>query len=645
MFSKSLNKTKLNKIKKQKKVKRKNVLKISKSEKKEIFNSFNLIKGIVPKYNVIINEFNDHIIMFRCKNFLSLKYIISNMEMFGFKEIEIFVYEKKYYITAKFNSEYLNEKNKDKSFKNVILELKIRKDEFEVLDLYEIFDLVRKKVYRNDIFRKIDYKKLYNYKNYKELLQNKILAKNVSIKKEYICFNFDEKKVNEQIKHQIIGLQMYPSVLYDGFLSEINHLDDIETTTYIKTINLERVKQNINSKRNEIISNYIVDLDRLYNTCFYIHIWGTENEIENKKKTVIEIANKYHVILNEYFMQQKRAFCAFLPLMNNNIKSYRAIPKIDGILPFNEDIIKNFNSKMKYGIELLSKKELYFNRNSSGIILSSNRESKRRFIQNERNHIVVDLKLKYFVIDFDEISENVNDYKTIYNNTNINLSNFDRYNILKMYCMLCLGAYRENNTIEKNEKEDIFDTFDKIANKLKIYESNTEYDYMKIKELLFLAIEKNKILTKKLNKYIDMPNEKIRNQINTIIKIYRSFYEDNNEKKYIYIYNIQYVINCLDLLCKEIFNRKSNNLYLLSSYNDFLLFNNIDVSNEIFKAPYINILDIKPNDLLHINSYLNLSNKDLIHLRNKSNITGTLYTDICEFNYFIKKDIEEDGTI
>lgn len=602
---------------------------LSKQEKKENFVYFNVIKGVIKKYNVFKNEFNDYILILKCLNYKSLNYTISIMYDF---EIQIFVLNNEYYVSLKFDQSFIKGK-KNEIFKNVITELKLRSTEYKILNIYEIVTLLRNKVYRNDILKKAEIRNIFKRKNYIELLQNKIFAKNVVIKDDYIYFNYN-KNDNHAIKHKIIGLQMYPSYLYEGFLTEINGLDDIETTTYIKTINLEKVKSNLGNENNHIISEYINNIDRLYNTCFFIHLYGTEEQIINKRKIISDIANKYHVVLNEFFMQQKKAFSAFLPLMNNSIKCYRAISNIKGILPFNEDIIKYFKCNMKYGTELLSDKTLYYNRESSGIILSSNKESKRRFIQNERNYVTVDLRLKCKVIDFSNEDINDNNYKNLFTGKLTSISSSEYYKIFKMYCLLCVGAYRENNTIDIGDKELLFEKISKIE------EKKNEYNFSEVKELLLSQLDKNKILLKKINKHIDDPTNDIKSYLNNIFKIYLSF--DSENKEYIYVYNIQRVINCLDLLLKEVLERKTNNLYLLSSYNDFQLLNNIDVANELFKAPYINIIDIKPNDLVFINNYMNLPNKDLVHLRNKGNITGALYTDMCEFNYYIKRSEDED---
>ena len=369
---------------------------ITKQEKKENYIYFNVIKGIIPKLNIIKNEFDDYILILKCLKYSSLKYIISNMPEFGFKEIQIFVFNNEYYASLKFDKKYIKN-NEKKLFKNTIRELELRNSEFLVLSITEIIILLRNKVFRTDKLKNSEIRKAFKAKNRLEVIQNMLYAKNVVIKDDYICFNYN-KNANNDIKHKIIGLQMYPSFLYEGFLSEINHLDNIETTTYIRTIDLNKVKNYIKNKENKTINEYINNLNKLYNTCFYIHLWGTKSEIEDKKKIVLNIANKYHVILNEFFMQQKRAYCAFLPLMNNNIKCYRAISDINGILPYNEDLIKVFKCNMKYGTELLSNKTLYYHRTCNGVILSSEKESKRRFIQNERNYIAVDLHSSFRII-------------------------------------------------------------------------------------------------------------------------------------------------------------------------------------------------------------------------------------------------------
>lgn len=624
----------LNKQKRKKKesVKLLKPVQISKQEKKENYVYFNVIKGVILKLNIIKNEFDDYILVLKCLSYKSLKYMISNMSEFQFKEIQIFVKNKEYYASLKFDKKYVKE-NQNKKFKNTIKELELRKTEFKVLNIYEIISLLREKVYRNDTLKNAEIRKFFKIKNGLELLQNKLFAKKVLIKNDFIYFNY-EKIENNDTKHKIIGLQMYPSYLYEGFLTEINHLDDIETTTYIRTVNLDKVKENLKQKENHIIDEYISSLDRLYNTCFYIHLWGTEEEINAKKKVVLDIANKYHVIINEFFMQQKRAFCAFLPLMNNNIKCYRAISNINGILPYNEDLIKVFKCNMKYGTELLSNKTLYYNRDCNGIVLSSEKESKRRFIQNEKNYIAVDLRLVFKTIDFAGNDNDSNNFKILFNSKSQELTDEDLYKIFKMYCLLCIGAYRDNRTVDVGDKELLFDKIDKIQ------ERKSEYNYQEIKEILFSQLEKNRLLYNKINKYIDAPTDDIKRSINNIISIYKSFYNEN--KEYIYIYNIQEIIHCLSILLKDIFERETKSIYLLSSYNDFQLYNNVEVANIIFKAPYINIIDIKPNDLVIINNYLNLPNSDLVHLRDKRNITGSLYTNICEFNYFIERNEEED---
>ena len=607
--------------------------------KKEYFTSFNIIKGYIQKQNILINEFNDYIIILKCLRFSSLKYIVENMSIFCFKEIEIFVYEKEYYLSAKFNRAAVKgEKIKD--YQNVIKELVLRDNEFYFLNLYEVITLLSKKVFRSESHKRYEINNIFKYaKKSKNVIQNLIYAKNVLVQNDYIYFNY--KKNNEiNIKHQVLGLQMYPSKLYNGFLTEINHLDDVETSTYIKNIDLSRIKENI-EKLNQytIIKDYIENKDKMYNTCFYIHIWGSDDDIVRKKETILKIANKYHVILNEFFMQQRRAYAAFLPLMNNNIKSYRAISDVSGILPFNEDIIDNFNCTMSYGNELISDKPLFFKRRRNGIILSSSKESKRKFIQDERNYVTVDLRKSYKVIDFC-VNEEVDDYyKILLSNSNLSFDKFndlEKYKAFKMYCYLCLGAYKEFSNIEKNDIETLNNLFVKYDEKI-----SEITDYNKIKDMFFNYTEKNyQLLHRKINKQYIAPSETLIKHINIIFKILESLNSETED--YVYIYNIQEIINCLPILLKEIFSRRTNNLYLLSSYNDFLLLNNEYVSKEVFKAPYINIIDVNPNDLMKINNYLNLPNRDLIHLRNQKYIAGMLYTDICEFNYYIEKEEKDE---
>ena len=603
-----------------------------KSEKKEWFYGFNAIKGIISKHNVIINEFNEYVIVLKCKNYSSLKYLISNMGDFYIKEIEVFVYNKEYYASAKFNKENIKG-SLNKSILNFIKELKLRENEFYLLNLCEIAFLLRDKVFREDEIKNSDIKKVLFSKNAKIDYQNIIYAKNVLIKNESITFN-----KNEAIKHQIIGLQMYPSIFYEGFLTEINNIKNIETSTYIKLIDLTKIKDNIvNNEQYRIIAEYINDKNKLYNTCFYIHIWGNDEELKATKNIVFNIANKYHVILNEMSMQQKRAFSAFLPLMNNNIKGYRAIENVDGILPYNEDIMSNFNSQMKYGTELLSNKPLYFERNTNGIILGSNRETKRFFIQKEVNHVVVRLKEKISIIDFEKIKENRNLYKKYILSDNYNIEELgkqDLYKLFKMYCFLCLGEYQENNTIDEGDKEDLEEIFRKID------EKNLVADFDKAKLIFIQLLEKNKILFKKINKNFANPNRNIVNKFDVICEVFDTFYSD--KKKYIYIYNIQSIVSCLSLFVEEFVNRNTKSIYMLSSYNDYALLSNNSVMKEIVKLPYINVIDINSVDLIKIDNYFNLTSTDLIHLKDKTRITGMFYSDICEFNYYLEKEEDED---
>lgn len=361
---------------------------LEKKENAEYFNDFNLIKGYIPSLNIIINDLNDYVLIVQVLDFNSLKYLIENMQKLKINELQIFNHNNYHYLSIKFNVK-VNKKGNVKlnNIKQIVKDFEWRKDEFRILRLPEIIIILKEKIYRNDEIniKDINNKEvLYvndtklrniikNDNRNKDLFQKNILAKNVKITDEYITFNN-----NNEIKNQILGLQMYPSFLYKGYLTELNSISNVETCTYIKTINIDKCMNIIDNKK--FISNQELTLYdylefnkendiKMYNTTFYIHIFGSEEEIKKTKEIISKISYKYHIVLNDFIKQQRRAYVSFLPLMNNRVKSYRATTDYEGILPFNENITKYFKNGNYYGKELISGNNLYFNRFYNGVFL------------------------------------------------------------------------------------------------------------------------------------------------------------------------------------------------------------------------------------------------------------------------------------
>lgn len=608
-------------------------------KKKNYYTGFNIINGYIPKYNLMINELNNYIAIIEVLNFRSLKYLATNMEEFNVKEIQIFSHNSKTFATLKFIK--LDKKNNNITvFHNSLKEISLRNTEFRVLDLYEIYKIVREKVFLDNDLKNFEIKKiLFNSKNSKQEFQNNIYAKSVKIDNDYILFNS-----NNDVYHQVIGLQMYPSFLFKGYLTEISQLSNVETCTYIKNIDIEQVRKNVKTYGQDMILNdHINKVKRIYNTCFYIHIFGDKETIKKTKEIIIELSEKYHVLINEFIKQQQRAYCAFLPFMNNKIKCYRAIEDIDGILPYNKDFLSEFDCNMFYGYEKITDRKFYYDRKNNGIVLSSNNETKKMFIQNEKNYCIVDLQKECITIDFNKNKKNDLSFSAIinyfiYEKSCKELNDYSLYLLFKMYCYLCLGNYRENRIIDKNDYEILASVFLKLEEK--IDKDIINFIDTKNRFLNYLDKNNNKIY-KKIMKTYDRPSEKIIYHIDMIFYILKLIKDKYNS--YVYINNIQEITNCLHILLRIINDNKDLNKILLSSENDYTLLNNDYISNELFKLDYINIIDIKSNDLVKINYYLDLSDTDINYLNNKTNITGMLLTDKCEYSYYLEKDDEDES--
>ena len=444
---------------------------IEKKENLENCKFFNLIKGYVPSLNIIINDLNDYIIMIQVYNFESLKYIIDNMQKLKIKELQIFNHKGYHYLSIKFDVKVSKKGNvKFDYIKKFIKDFEWRKNEFRILRLPEIMVMVKEKVYRDG---EINYKDINGRKvlyvndiklrdiikndtKSKELFQKNILAKNVKITDEYITFNNDEN-----IKNQVLGLQMYPSFLYKGYLTELNNVKNVETCTYIKTINIDKCLDSINNKQfisnqENIIENYLQknkeNSIKMFNTTFYIHIFGTDEEIKKTKEIITKLSYKYHIILNDLIKQQRRGYVAFLPLMNNKIKSYRAVVDYDGILPFNENIIRYFRNGKYYGKELITNNDLFFNRFFSGVILSSDNSIKENFMEEEAQDLYSKYKKNIYKLSFKETDrlDTIDLIKTFVNFDyadvlkKYNLDDNKMYIIFKMYLYICLSQYKDN---------------------------------------------------------------------------------------------------------------------------------------------------------------------------------------------------------
>ena len=643
---------------------------IEKKENLENCKFFNLIKGYVPSLNIIINDLNDYIIMIQVYNFESLKYIIDNMQKLKIKELQIFNHKGYHYLSIKFDVKVSKKGNvKFDYIKKFIKDFEWRKNEFRILRLPEIMVMVKEKVYRDG---EINYKDINGRKvlyvndiklrdiikndtKSKELFQKNILAKNVKITDEYITFNNDEN-----IKNQVLGLQMYPSFLYKGYLTELNNVKNVETCTYIKTINIDKCLDSINNKQfisnqENIIENYLQknkeNSIKMFNTTFYIHIFGTDEEIKKTKEIITKLSYKYHIILNDLIKQQRRGYVAFLPLMNNKIKSYRAVVDYDGILPFNENIIRYFRNGKYYGKELITNNDLFFNRFFSGVILSSDNSIKENFMEEEAQDLYSKYKKNIYKLSFKETDrlDTIDLIKTFVNFDyadvlkKYNLDDNKMYIIFKMYLYICLSQYKDNIQIDINDKTYLDNVFNKLDEKIESDNENVDFKNKANRVLTYL--NKNNVkLYNKINKEYQNPNSDICNYMKVIFEIFKNCIPYQNKlEKFIYVYEIQEITDSLDILFNYIFSNIFGNVFLFSSSNDFQLLNNQYVSEEMFKAKYINILEIDNNDISKIKNYLKLPNEDIIHLNNKKYITGVLYTNICEFNYYLEKGDNTDS--
>lgn len=148
----------------------------------------------------------------------------------------------------------------------------------------------------------------------------------------------------------------------------------------------------------------------------------------------------------------------------------------------------------------------------------------------------------------------------------------------------------------------------------------------------------------KINKEFKEPNTNIKKYMKVIFEIFKNCVQYKDKIiKFIYIYEIQEISDCLDILFKYIFSNSFENIFLFTSSNDYQILSKECVSKEMFKAKYINILNVNNNDISKIKNYLDLPNEDIVHLNNKKYITGLLYTNMCEFNYYIDKGDNTDS--
>lgn len=647
---------------------------LEKKEKAENYQYFNLINGYIPSLNVIINNLNDYLIMIQVNNFNSLIYIIENMHKLKIKELEIFNHKGFHFLSLKFDV------NKNKNGNIIkydyivkfIKDIEWRKDEFRILRLPEILIMLKEKVYRNNELNvKVDEKTgknvlyindkkirdiIINDKHDKNDFQKNILGKNVKIENDYITFNNDSN-----VKNQVLGLQMYPSFLYSGFLTELNHIENVETCTYIKYIDIKKCINNINKKKiisfqENSLKDYMQEnLDKgvnMYNTTFFIHISGNDEEIKKTREIISKISFKYHILLNDYVKQQKRAFTSFLPLMNNRIKCFRAITDYYGILPFNENIIKYFKNGLLYGKELFSNNDFTFNRFYSGVVLSSDNSFKEYFMDTEMQDFYNRHKKSIYKINFKDTSrlksvdliKVFKDYNLKEVNEIYNINDEQLFILAKVYIYLCLSRYKDTIVIEKNDKLALDDIFNKLENKIK--QDGEKPDFKNKIYRIFNYLERNnqKLYGKIIKEYYN-PNEEINNLMKGIFELFNNAknYTNGGIKKYIYVYESQEITDCLDIIFKYIFNNNFENVFLFSSSNDFVLLNNEFVCNEMFKAKYINMFELSNNDISKVNRYLQLPDEDVVHLNNKNYIAGILYTDMCEFNYYINKGVDADS--
>lgn len=653
---------------------------IKKQEQKELFNGFNRIIGYIPTFNIIINEFNDYIAMVQCKSFNSANNLINNMQKYSIKEVQIFTHKKNIYCSIRYENNFKNVVKKDKyidtNLKNELEQIKISLDEisknneeFRIVKLVEMFNIIREKVFREDVVDNEELKNIiFSKRRTKIDFQNKINAKKVNINNDYIIFNYDKNNENNNIYHKVLGLQLYPSYLYEGYLSEINYVKGVQTCTYIQYIDREKIKEKLKNVTNgelKIIKDYIEKVNNLYLTCFFIHIYGKKEEVEKTKDIILKISNKYNIHLNEFNKQQKRAYDAFLPLMNNKIKCYRQIDDISGIFPQNDEIIKYFKNGLLYGKELNAGSEFYFNRIENGIVLSSNNASKSDFLYNEKNFLrkkgieIVNVSFKLDKLNY--YAKDIDFYKSFQSKEfdNYNLNDYQIYIIFKCWLFLCLSQYKDKNYIELNDKETLNNIFEKIE-KLFMYNNNDKLDNidsilesMKTKNIIYKNTDKGVGFIDRVLNYIKENNKKLYDHIiekynkptNDLKLIIAGIYKliettsTNYERKnaYMYIPHIEEIVFCLNVLFDYFFSYKFNNKYMFYSYNDFLLLNDDMIAKNIFKSNYINIIDISSSDLVKINNYVYLSNNDIAHLNNKTYIAGRLITNVCEFNYYNEK--------
>lgn len=661
-----------------------------KQELKELFNGFNKINGYIPDFNIIINELNDYIAIVECLDYSSVKKLINDMAKYNIREIQIFSHHRRYYCSLRFINSFKNViKNKYikkeiaeqqeqelLNINNTLLQLSKKDAEFIVLSLIDVFKILREKVFRTEDLSEEKIKRfIYNDKKNKVEFQNNIFAKNINIDNDYIIFNYNNKiEKNRTIYHKVYGLQLYPSYLYEGYLTEINYLSGVQTCTYIKNVNKDKIINNIAGASEGqllVIKDYLNNVDNLYLTCFFIHIYGNKEKVDDIKKKVDRISNKYNIHLNEFNRQQKRAYDAFLPLMNNKIKCYRQIDNINGILPQNDELIPYFKCNFKYGKELNTDNDFYFYRKFNGIVLSSNLNSKIDFINKEKDFFKNEKECEIQEYSFNleslkgKYKNNVDLYKKFFDYS-FKLSVLNEYQIyilFKMWLNLCLSYDNEKNYIDTNDKENLDAAFD-LLEKIFLYKNNQKLknideivESMKSNNILFVPTEEHKSFIDRILNYLYTHNNKLYNKIysqyknpSEEIKYYLTGIYDVllttsskyiKKDNYIYISNIEEIIYSLDTLFNYYFSNSFINKYLFISNNDFLLLNNIYVAKELFKAPYINILDIISSDLVKINNYIYLSNNDITHLNNKVYTTGKLINKICEFNYYIEKDKNE----
>lgn len=676
LFKKVNNKKPVKKVSKDSK--RKQTL-YSKQELRQLYTGFNQINGYVPEYNLIINELNDYIAIIECIDYNAVFKLIDNLNKYCIKEIELFSHNSHVYCSLRFTNSYKNivkNKHNGKSITikqeeelgriNDILKTLGRNDtEYVILSIKEILKIATEKVFKSiDISSEELRNIIFNKKHQKIDVQNLLKAQKVNIENDLICFNYD-KNENNKIYHKILGLQLYPSYLYEGYLSEINNLKAVETCTYIRNVDKQKIHNNLKEVKTGqllILKKYIDSVDKLYLTCFFIHIYGSIDEIKDSKDKVFKISNKYNVHLNEFNKQQKRAYDAFLPFMNNKIKCYRQIDNINGIMPQNDNLIYYFNTKFCFGKELNSDTDLCFKRKENGVLLSSNKDTKDKLINKEKKFLIVDREIPIQTYNFclsnleKKYADKLDIYKNIITNNydSLGLDDYQKYLLFKAYMNLCLAYYRNGNGyVDRNDKEDLNITFNKFE-KLFLFKDDIEIkNYNEIINSLNTQIDNS--FVDRINSYIKNNNNKlflrIYNVYNNPTKemklllagIYSLFVSVNDKKmNYIFVSNIEEIACCLDIIFYYFSTFRFNNTYMFYSDNDFVLLNNEYICKYMFNLKFINIIDIISSDLSKVANYLYLSNSDITHLNNKKYIAGRLLTNICEFNYYIEKENIKD---